>query len=59
MLGQVATVSHELAPSGTVELLGELWRAELVEGQSPPVEPGQRVQVVSVDGLTLKVRPAT
>ncbi|HEY3082884.1 MAG TPA: nodulation protein NfeD [Chloroflexota bacterium] len=59
MVGQVATVSHELAPSGTVELLGELWRAELVEGQSPPVEPGQRVQVVSVDGLTLKVRPAT
>ena len=57
MVGQLATVSHELAPRGQVELLGELWRAELVEGGAP-VPPGQRVQVVALDGLTLKVRPA-
>jgi membrane-bound serine protease (ClpP class) len=57
MVGQLATVSHELAPCGQVELLGELWRAELVEGQTP-VPAGQRVQVVALDGLTLKVRPA-
>jgi membrane-bound serine protease (ClpP class) len=59
MVGQLATVSHELAPQGTVELQGELWRAELVDGPNARIEPGQRVQVVSVDGLTLKVRPAT
>jgi membrane-bound serine protease (ClpP class) len=58
MVGQVATVSHELAPSGTVELLGEQWRAELVDGAGRRIEPGERVQVVSVEGLTLKVRPA-
>jgi membrane-bound serine protease (ClpP class) len=57
MVGQLATVSHDLAPRGQVELLGELWRAELVEGQTP-VPAGQRVQVVALDGLTLKVRPA-
>jgi membrane-bound serine protease (ClpP class) len=59
MIGQLATVSHELAPRGTVELLGELWRAELVDGTPQPLPPGRRVQVVSVDGLTLKVRPST
>jgi membrane-bound serine protease (ClpP class) len=58
MVGQVATVSHDLAPRGTVELLGELWRAELVDGSGQPIGRGQHVQVVSVDGLTLKVRPA-
>ena len=56
MVGQLATVSHDLAPTGQVELLGELWRAELVEGGPVPV--GQRVQVVALEGLTLKVRPA-
>ena len=57
MVGQLATVSHDLAPRGQVELLGELWRAELVDGDAP-VPAGQRVQVVALEGLTLKVRPA-
>jgi membrane protein implicated in regulation of membrane protease activity len=57
MVGQVATVAHELAPRGTVELLGEQWRAEL-ENPSERLAAGRRVQVVSIDGLTLKVRPA-
>ena len=41
--------------SGFVFVHGELWRAEPVGGTT--LEPGQRVEVAGVDGLTLRVRP--
>jgi membrane-bound serine protease (ClpP class) len=58
MLGQLATVSHDLAPRGQVRVSGELWRAELVDPAAGPVERGGRVTVVGVEGLTLKVQRA-
>jgi membrane protein implicated in regulation of membrane protease activity len=36
-------------------LMGEQWSAELAEGLGPVAE-GERVEIVKVDGLTLKVR---
>jgi membrane protein implicated in regulation of membrane protease activity len=38
-----------------VKLGGELWRAEIEEGEIPVV-PGEQVIVAEVDGLTLRVR---
>ncbi len=43
----------ELAPRGTVFVHGELWSAEA----SPPVAAGTPVEVVSVDGMLLRVKP--
>ncbi|HSV86238.1 MAG TPA: nodulation protein NfeD [Levilinea sp.] len=53
--GRVGVVRAKLNPHGIILLLGEQWSAELIEGASP-VEEGEHVEVVRVDGLTLKVR---
>jgi len=55
LVGKVGTARSELAPQGQVQLGGELWTAELVEGEDN-VPSGGRVVVVGVEGLRLKVR---
>ena len=52
MLGATAEVVERCDPEGWVKLDGELWRAR-ADGS---VEPGERVEVLAVDGLTLVVR---
>ncbi len=42
-------------PAGQVQCGAELWSAELAEGETR-IRKGERVQVVKVDGLRLKVR---
>jgi membrane protein implicated in regulation of membrane protease activity len=56
LLGARGTAQDTLQPSGYVRISAELWRAELRPG-SQPVEPGDRVRVLSVHGLTLLVEP--
>jgi membrane-bound serine protease (ClpP class) len=53
LLGMRGVASTALAPSGTVFLRGEYWRAE----SEAPVAQGDRIEVLAVDGLTLRVRP--
>ena len=55
MIGQQGVARERLAPSGYVRIHGELWRAEKM-GDGPPIEAGQKVQVVQMDGLTLFVK---
>jgi membrane protein implicated in regulation of membrane protease activity len=57
MLGGRGTAKERLAPSGYVQVRGELWKAELAEG-SQPVEEGEPILVQEIRGLTLIVRPA-
>ncbi len=53
MVGEIGEARTALAPQGTVFVHGELWSAE-----SPSaVAPGERVRVVSVDGMRLEVEP--
>jgi membrane-bound serine protease (ClpP class) len=52
MVGMRGTSDSELAPEGWVRVQGEKWRAMAEE----PIAPGQAVEVVSVDGLRLRVR---
>ena len=54
LVGARGTAQDALRPSGYVRISAELWRAELEPG-APPVEPGDRIQVTSVRGLTLVV----
>ncbi len=53
LVNQIAEARTVLAPSGTVFLQGEYWNAV----SDTQVEVGERVRVVSVDGLKLHVSP--
>jgi membrane-bound serine protease (ClpP class) len=53
LVGREGEVRQQLAPSGTVQVGGELWSAE-TDGET--IEAGQKVEVVEVKGLKLKVR---
>lgn len=54
MIGEVGVAQERLAPSGTVFVRGEYWAADSDE----PVDAGQRVRVVAVQGLRLRVQRA-
>ena len=55
LIGTVGRARTELAPSGMVFVDGALWEAVAEFG---PIPPGARVEVVTIDGLLLRVRPA-
>lgn len=57
LIGQVGTVRQTVDPRGQVQVAGELWTARLAEGV-PPLQIGERVEVVSVDGIQIKVKRA-
>ena len=56
IVGMRGTATERLAPSGYVQIRGELWLAEVMQGDKP-IERGKRVLVVGIEGLTLLVRP--
>ena len=53
--GKTGIAMTVLDPTGQVQAAGELWTAEAVDG-SGPIHKGERVEVVSVEGLRLKVK---
>jgi membrane-bound serine protease (ClpP class) len=57
LIGQVGTVRQAVAPRGQVQVAGELWTARLAEGETP-LQIGERVEVVSVEGVQIKVKRA-
>lgn len=54
LVGQLAEVRKPLAPEGFVFVNGALWSAWTDQG---PLEVGEMVEVVAIDGLHLYVRP--
>jgi membrane-bound serine protease (ClpP class) len=52
MLGEIGVAATPLSPLGWVLVHGERWKA-LADA---PVEPGEKVTVTAVEGLTLQVR---
>jgi membrane-bound serine protease (ClpP class) len=52
LVGSLGTAKTELAPRGVVLVAGEDWNAEA----DAPVARGEKVQVLEVQGLTLRVR---
>ena len=54
MIDEFGVARERLAPSGYVQVRGELWRAEKVD-DGPPIEPGQAVKIIDMKGLTLFV----
>jgi len=55
MIGERATVIEPCDPDGLVRVRGEVWKAR-VEGSDALLE-GERGSVLSVDGLTVTIRP--
>jgi membrane-bound serine protease (ClpP class) len=55
LIGVKGTAVSDLAPLGQVQAAGELWSAEAVPG-SGKIRKGDRVEVVNVEGLRLKVK---
>ena len=56
MVGLHGVAKDRLAPSGYVEVHGELWQAEIMEG-APLVESGKGIRVRGIRGLILIVQP--
>ncbi|HEY3248723.1 MAG TPA: nodulation protein NfeD [bacterium] len=54
LAGATGVARTDLAPDGEVYVLGESWSAFAENGR---IASGERVQVVSVEGLRLKVKP--
>jgi membrane-bound serine protease (ClpP class) len=54
LLGAIGEATEQLAPTGHIRVLGELWEAR----SSSELPAGSRVRVVAVDGLTLDVESA-
>ncbi len=55
LIGRIGTARSEIAPVGLVQLGGEKWTGEMVEGEDP-APAGSRVEVVAVEGLRIRVR---
>jgi membrane-bound serine protease (ClpP class) len=53
LIGQVGEVRAGLTPEGMVHVGGELWSAESETGS---IEPGQKIEVVGIRGLRLRVK---
>jgi membrane-bound serine protease (ClpP class) len=53
MLGETAVAVGALDPAGTVMVRGEYWKAE----STTPISPSEKVTIVGMNGLTLKVEP--
>jgi len=55
MLHATGEVIDDFEGAGRIRVHGEVWNAE----SSVPLQCGDKVQVVAIDGLVLKVRPVT
>jgi membrane-bound serine protease (ClpP class) len=55
MIGEIGTVLIDLNPDGRVQVHGEIWQAH----SEVPIEKGQSIKVVAVNGLQLKVEKLT
>lgn len=53
IVGQVGEAKTDLNPTGTVFVSGTWWTAEAIDGE---IKAGEKVEVVAMEGLRLKVR---
>ena len=58
IVGRTGIARSEIDPRGTVQVGGEQWSADLAEG-SGPIHRNERIVVVSLNGLRVKVRKSS
>ena len=52
VIGKVVVARSDIAPTGKIFALGAWWTAET---DQEPIKKGERVRIVGIDGLTVKV----
>jgi membrane-bound serine protease (ClpP class) len=57
MIGEMGVAAVAVDPDGVVEIRDARWRAHT--NRATPIEAGDRVRVVAVDGVVLEVEPET
>lgn len=57
LIGAPGTARSEINPHGQAQVRGELWSVELAE-DAAALKPGERLVVVAVEGIRLRVRKA-
>ncbi len=57
LVGEMGVALDPVEPEGTVEVRGAPWRART--NRATPIAVGERIRVVSIDGLLLEVEPET
>jgi membrane protein implicated in regulation of membrane protease activity len=55
MVGERGEVMERCDPAGRVMVRGEIWSA-VADGEAT-LEPGERIKVIAVKGLTLRIGP--
>jgi membrane-bound serine protease (ClpP class) len=55
MIGELGTVVQRVAPDGVVTVRDAQWRART--NRATPVDVGDQIRVVAIDGITLEVEP--
>ncbi|MCU0260299.1 MAG: hypothetical protein MUE78_04700 [Ilumatobacteraceae bacterium] len=55
MIGELGSVVERVDPDGLVEVRGATWRART--NRATPVDAGEQIKVVAIDGVTLEVEP--
>jgi membrane-bound serine protease (ClpP class) len=58
MTGKIGVARSTIDPTGSVQVGGELWTAELLPGE-PPIPVGARIIVESAEGIRLRVKQQT
>ena len=56
LVGRTAEARSDLSPGGMVQVAGELWSA-ILENDEDEITSGERVDIIGVDGIRLRVRP--
>lgn len=59
LVGTVGHATTDLNPVGTAQIASELWTVMADAGSELPIRAGERVEVVAVEEVTLRVRRAT
>ena len=57
-VGKTGWVVQTLQPTGQVKVNGEIWSAELGDGEPGPLPPHSQIVVVATEGLHLRVKKA-
>ena len=55
MIGETGHAVERLSPNGTVSVRDAVWRA--TTNRATPLEPGDELRVVAIDGLWLEGEP--
>jgi membrane-bound serine protease (ClpP class) len=55
IIGEAGSAVDNLSPEGTVEVRGAVWKART--NRATPIQPGEQIKVVAVEGLWLEVEP--